>query len=91
MQLLWTIEVHKARLEQNAFSLDFVVHLGNRFHHLLLLSLWKDSLRFDVLNDFRGVGGVVENLINWGDERSVVYHAVLGFEGVDKLSDFSVG
>lgn len=50
MQLLRAIEVHEVWLKENALSLDFVVHLGYSLHHLLLLGLSEDSLRFDVLD-----------------------------------------
>ena len=51
VQLLGAVEVHEAGLEENALSLDFVVHLGDCVHHRVLLLLREDSLRLDVLND----------------------------------------
>lgn len=51
VQLLGAVEVHEAGLEQNALSLDFVVHLGYCVHHRLLLLLSEDGLRLNVLND----------------------------------------
>lgn len=51
VQLLGAVEVHEAGLEKNAFSLYFVVHLGNCVHHHVLLLLSKDGVRLHVLNE----------------------------------------
>jgi hypothetical protein len=75
VELLRAIEVHEAWLQENALSLDFVVHCVDSLKHGLFLIISKLSCSFDTFDSSTWVHFVRKDFVKLIKEGSVVDHA----------------